>query len=140
MVPVAIVVGAKAGDWGRKPIFLAAFGVLALRGVLYTLSANPYYLVAVQCLDGIGAGTYGALFPIVVADLTRGTGRFNVSQGAVATAQGIGAALSAGLAGLIIVMVGYGAAFLTLAAIAAAGFALYLLAMPETRPAEMGRT
>ena len=69
----------------------------------------------------------------MVADLTRGTGRFNVSQGAVATAQSLGAALSATLAGLIIVSAGYSVAFFALAAIAAAGFALYLFAMPETR-------
>ena len=133
MVPVAMVVGARADHWGRKPIFLVAFGVLAVRGALYPVSDSPFYLVAVQCLDGIGAGVYGALFPIVVADLTRGTGRFNVSQGAVATAQGLGASLSAGLAGLIIVSAGYSAAFLALAAIAAVGFAGYLVLMPETR-------
>lgn len=132
MVPVAVVVGAKADVWGRKPIFLVAFGILALRGVLYTFSDNPFYLVGVQLLDGIGAGVYGALFPLVVADLTRGTGRFNVSQGAVATTQGLGAALSASLAGIIIVSAGYSTAFIALAAIAAAGFALYLFAMPET--------
>jgi MFS family permease len=132
MVPVAMLVGTKADDWGRKPIFLAGFGVLAARGVLYTLSDNPFWLVAVQCLDGVGAGIYGALFAIVVADLTRGTGRFNVSQGAVATAQGLGASVSAALAGSIIVRVDYSAAFLALAAIAGAGFALYLFVMPET--------
>lgn len=132
MVPMAVLVGTKADSFGRKPIFLAAFGVLALRGVLYTLSDNPAYLVAVQCLDGVGAGIFGALFPIVVADLTRGTGHFNAAQGAIATAQGIGAALSATLAGLIIVSAGYAAAFLVLAAIAALGFGLYLFLMPET--------
>ena len=135
MVPVALFVGARADSIGRKPIFLVAFGVLALRGVLYTFSDSPFYLVAVQCLDGVGAGIYGALFPIVVADLTRGTGRFNVAQGAVATAQGLGAALSATVAGLIIVSSGYTTAFLVLAGIAAVGFALYLFAMPETRDA-----
>jgi len=139
MVPVAVFVGAKADAIGRKPIFLTAFGVLAVRGVLYTLSDNPFYLVGVQLLDGIGAGIYGALFPLVVADLTRGTGRFNVSQGAVATAQGLGAALSATLAGVIIVSAGYSTAFLALAAIAGAGFALYLFAMPETYGYEPGR-
>jgi predicted MFS family arabinose efflux permease len=133
MVPVAIFVGAKADTIGRKPIFLAAFGVLAVRGVLYPFSANPFYLVGVQLLDGVGAGIYGALAPVVVADLTRGSGRFNVSQGAIATAQGLGAALSASLGGLIIVSAGYTTAFYVLAAIAAAGFALYLCAMPETR-------
>ena len=133
MVPVAVFVGARADTIGRKPLFLAAFGVLALRGVLYTLSSNPFWLVGVQLLDGIGAGIYGALFPVVVADLTRGTGRFNVSQGAVATAQGLGAALSATVAGLIIVGAGFSTAFLVLAAIAGGGFVLYLAIMPETR-------
>ncbi|GBU18654.1 MULTISPECIES: MFS transporter [Methylobacterium] len=136
MVPIAVFVGARADAIGRKPIFLAAFGFLALRGVLYTFSDNPFWLVTVQCLDGIGAGIYGALFPIVVADLTRGTGRFNVAQGAVATAQGLGASFSATLAGLVIVGAGFSAAFLTLAAIAAAGFVVYLTLMPETRDYE----
>lgn len=135
MVPVAVVVGHRADRWGRKPVFLVAFAVLAIRGVLYTFSDRTAYLVAVQCLDGIGAGIYGALFPLVVDDLTRGTGRFNVAQGAVATTQGLGAALSATLAGLIIVSAGYSTAFLVLAAIAAVGFCLYLFVMPETRPA-----
>jgi MFS family permease len=133
MVPVAIVVGRHAEVWGTKPIFLVAFGFLALRGALYTLSNDPWWLVGVQALDGIGAGIFGALFPVVIADLTKGSGRFNVSQGAVATAQGLGAALSATLAGSIIVAAGYSAGFLTLAAIAAAGFVLYLVAMPETK-------
>ncbi|UPG74573.1 MFS transporter (plasmid) [Roseomonas gilardii subsp. gilardii] len=133
MVPVAMLAGAKADAWGRKPLFLAAFGVLALRGLLYTVSDSPYWLLGVQLLDGVGAGIFGALFPVVVADLTRGTGRFNVSQGAIATAQGLGAAASASLAGGIIVGFGYAAAFLSLGAIAAAGFLGYLFLMPETR-------
>ncbi|WP_244646820.1 MFS transporter [Sphingomonas sp. CFBP 8760] len=133
MVPVAIVVGRNTERWGTKPIFLVAFGFLAVRGALYTVSNDPWWLVGVQALDGIGAGIFGALFPVVIADLTRGSGRFNVSQGAVATAQGLGAALSATLAGSIIVWAGYSAGFLTLAVIAATGFVLYLVAMPETK-------
>ncbi|MBP0495360.1 MFS transporter [Pararoseomonas indoligenes] len=138
MVPVAMLVGARADRWGRKPIFLAAFGVLALRGLLFPLSDHPAWLLGVQMLDGVGAGIFGALFPVVVADLTRGTGRFNVSQGAVATAQGLGAALSASLAGGVIVWAGYSPAFLVLGAIAAAGFLGYLLLMPETLPGQAG--
>lgn len=133
MVPVAVVVGRHAERWGTKPIFLVAFAFLAARGALYTVSNDPWWLVGVQALDGIGAGIFGALFPVVIADLTKGSGRFNVSQGAVATAQGLGAALSATLAGAIIVAAGYAASFLTLAAIAGGGFVLYLVAMPETK-------
>jgi MFS family permease len=132
MVPVALLVGWKADVWGRKPLLLAGFLILPLRGVLYVLSDDPYWLVAVQLLDGIGAGIFGALFPVVVKDLTQGTGRFNVSLGALSTVFGLGAALSNGLAGLVVQQAGYSAAFLTLAAVAAMALVLLLLAMPET--------
>ncbi|QNH08046.1 MFS transporter [Pseudomonas sp. B11D7D] len=133
MVPMAMLVGLKAEHWGRKPLLLAGFLILPLRGALYTLSDDPYWLVAVQLLDGVGAGLFGALFPIVVKDLTQGTGRFNVSLGALSTAFGVGAALSPGLAGLVVQSAGYDAAFMTLAGIAALAFLLLWLAMPETR-------
>jgi MFS family permease len=132
MVPVAWLVGMKADDWGRKPLLLAGFVILPVRGVLYVLSDNPWWLVSVQLLDGIGAGVFGALLPLVVKDLTAGTGRFNVSLGAISTVFGLGAALSNGLAGMVIEHAGYSAAFLTLAAIAAAAFVLLWLAVPET--------
>lgn len=141
MIPMALLVGAKADAWGRKPLFLAGLAILPVRGALYTLSDNAYWLVGVQLLDGIGAGIYGAIFPVIVADLMRGTGRFNVAQGVVITAQGIGAALSTTLAGLVVVHAGYSSAFLSLAAVAAVGFLVFLFAMHETKPpAETMRT
>ena len=136
MVPVAYLAGAKADSSGRKPIFLLGFAVLAARGFLYTLSGNPYWLVGVQLLDGVGAGVFGALFPLVVQDVTHGTGRFNVSLGAVTAATGIGASVSNLVAGWIVVAAGYDAAFAFLGALAGAGFLLYLVAMPETAPKE----
>jgi predicted MFS family arabinose efflux permease len=137
MVPMALLVGAKADAWGRKPLFLLGLLVLPIRGFLYTLSDNACWLVGVQLLDGIGAGIYGALLPIVVADLMRGTGRFNAAQGAVVTAQGIGAALSTTVAGFAVVHFGYSAAFLLLGAIAALGLLLCFFAMAETRESQM---
>jgi len=109
-----------------------ALAVLMLRGMLYPLSGNPYWLLSVQLLDGVGAGIFGALFPLVVADLTRGTGHFNISQGAIATAAGLGGALSTTAAGLIVVKAGYSAAFLFLAAVAGAGLIGFATMMPET--------
>lgn len=132
MVPMAWLVGLKADVWGRKPLLLAGFLILPLRAMLYTLSNDPYWLVAVQMLDGIGAGIFGALFPVIVKDLTQGTGRFNVSLGALSTVFGLGAALSSSLAGLVVQQAGYNAAFLTLAGVAAVALALVWLAMPET--------
>ncbi|WP_262048919.1 MFS transporter [Bradyrhizobium sp. Bra78] len=133
MVPFAMLVGARADRWGHKRFFLAALLILPLRGVLYTLSDNPFWLVGVQLLDGVGAGIFGAIFPVIVADLMRDTGRFNVAQGAVITAQSIGAALSTTLAGLVVVGAGYGAAFLTLGVVAAIGAVVCFVVLPETR-------
>lgn len=125
--------GRKAGTWGRKPLLLIAFGVLPIRGVLYTLTSNTALLVAIQVLDGIGAGIFGVVSVLVIADLTRGTGRFNLTLGAITTAVGVGAALSQVIAGSIVHHVNSHAGFLFLAAVAAAAFAILYFFMPETR-------
>ena len=89
-----------------------------------------------QLLDGVTAAVFSVMVPLVVADLTRGTGHFNLGQGIVGTSTGIGASLSATLAGYISDHFGSPSAFLGLAAIALVGLALVWLLMPETRPAE----
>jgi MFS family permease len=132
MIPTAILVGFKADTWGRRPIFLLGFAVLPIRGVLYTLTQDPYALVSIQVLDGIGAGIFGALFFIVLADLTRGTGHYNLAQGAASACWGLGAALSNSVAGLIADAAGYSATFLFLAVCAVAAFGLFWAAVPET--------
>jgi len=136
MVPVALLASRYAESWGRKPVFLVGLAVLPVRGLLYTLTVDPYLLVGIQLLDGIGAGIFGVVSVLVVADLTRGTGRFNLTQGALATGTGIGAALSNVLAGFVVKAAGFDAGFLTLAAIAGAGLLFYVAAMPETRASE----
>jgi MFS family permease len=133
MVPVALVASRLAATWGRKPVFLIGFAVLPVRGLLYCLGVNPYYLVGVQLLDGIGAGIFGVVSVLVVADLTKGTGRFNLTQGALATATGIGAGLSNLMAGFIVREAGFDAGFITLSAIAAVAAIFYAVTMPETR-------
>ena len=132
MVPTASLVG-RLANIGRKPIFLVGFGVLPIRGVLYTLNTNPFYLVSIQILDGIAGGIFGVLSVLVIADLTKGTGRFNLTQGALNTAIGIGAGLSNLMAGFIVQKAGYNIAFLTLAAIAAVATAVFWFFVPETK-------
>ena len=88
-----------------------------------------------QLLDGVGAGFYQALTPLVIADVMRGTGRYNLAQGAVATTQGVGASISALAAGEVTDHFGYSVSFLFLAAAAAVAWAVFALFMPETRDA-----
>jgi MFS family permease len=135
MLPIAVLVGHTADSWGRKPLFLVGFGILPIRAVLYTLSDNSAWLIGVQLLDGVGAGIYGALTPLLVADLMRGTGRYNLAQGAVATFQGIGASTSGLAAGIVVQHFGYDAAFLTSGGAATVAATVLALAMPETAPA-----
>jgi MFS family permease len=137
-VPIALLVGSRADSWGRKPLLLAAFAALPLRGVLYTVSDNAVFLVAVHALDGIGLGILDALIALILADIMRGTGRYNVARGVVGTVQGIGGSLSNVVAGVIVFTAGYAVAFLTLAAVAVSAFIFMLAAMPET--AEKGLT
>ncbi len=132
MLPIALLVGRTADTWGRKPLFLIGFAVLPIRAVLYTLSDNSFWLIGVQLLDGIGAGIFGALTPLVIADIMRGTGRYNLAQGVIATVQGIGASLSGLTAGLVVDRYGYTVTFLTLGAIAAVALIVFAIGMRET--------
>lgn len=96
---------------------MIGFAVLPIRALLYTFSDSAPWLIGVQLLDGIGAGIFGAITPLVIADLMRGTGRYNLAQGAVATVQGVGASLSGLAAGVIVDHLGYSTAFLTFGAL-----------------------
>ena len=92
-------IGRRAQIWGRRPLLLIGFAALPIRGILFASVTNPELLVVVQLLDGVTAAVFSVMVPLVVADLTRGTGRFNLGQGIVGTFVGIGASLCATLAG-----------------------------------------
>ncbi len=130
---VAALSGRLAAKIGRKPLFLFAFAMRTLRGVLYTLSDQPAALIAVQCMDGLGAGVIGVVAVLIFADLTKGTGRFNAAQGAVATAEGLGTFLSNAMSGFLATRFGMTPTFLVLACIAAVSFVVFAAFMPETR-------
>ena len=139
IVPQAIValmspsVGRKAQQWGRRPLLLMGFAALAIRGVMFATVHDPYLLVAVQVFDGVTAAVFGVMVPLIVADVAFGSGHFNLAQGIVGTATGIGASLSTVLAGYVSDKFGSSVAFTGLAGVAAVGLALVWLAMPETR-------
>ena len=133
IVPQAIValtspsVGRKAQQWGRRPLLLLGFAALAIRGALFATVRDPYLLVAVQVFDGITAAVFSVMIPLIVADVAFGSGHFNLAQGIVGTATGIGAALSTVLGGYVSDKFGSGIAFSGLAAVAAMGLRLDLV-------------
>lgn len=132
MLPMALFAGHYAQKWGRKPVLLIAFAILPVRACLYVVSDNPAWLIGVQLLDGVGAGLVGVLTPLIVSDLTRATGHYNLALGLIMSAQGVGGAISGLAAGAVVDRLGYPPAFMSLGL--AAGVATVALAMffPET--------
>jgi predicted MFS family arabinose efflux permease len=139
IVPQAIValvspsVGSIAQAWGRRPLLLIGFGALAIRGLLFATVSDPYFLVAVQVFDGVTAAVFAVMVPLIVADVAFGSGHFNLAQGIVGTATGIGASLSTVLAGYVSDKFGSSIAFTGLSCVAVLGFFSIVLLMPETR-------
>ncbi len=128
----AAFVGRLAARRGRRNLLLLGFSALILRGTLYTIVRGDAALIAVQLLDGLANVIFGVVSALVIADRTRGTGRFNLAQGALGAAVGIGAALSNTFGGLLIQHLSYNASFLGLAGVGALAFTVLLFAFPET--------
>jgi MFS family permease len=134
----APAIGRFANVHGRKPLLLLGFGVLPIRALLYTLTHNSGSLIAIQLLDGVANAIFGVVSILVVADRTRATGRFNLVQGSLATAVGLGAAFSTTFGGKLIQHFSYRTSFLALGAIATLAFGLLWTAIPETLPSRNG--
>ena len=134
-------VGRTANSWGRRPLLLVGLGAVPIRSGLFAFTADPTLLVLIQMLDGLTAATLGVLTTLVIADLTKGTGRFNLAQGLVGTFSGVGASLSTSVSGFVVERFGQTSGFLTVTAIALIAIAVLWAFMPETNasaPRESG--
>jgi len=142
VVPQLVVAGCApwagrlADRWGRRPLLILCFAALVLRALLFAAVTNPYLVIAIQLLDGICATVLGVLLPLVVADIMRGSGRFNLGLGVVGSAVGIGAALSTAMAGYGMDHFGSTATFCGLGFLAFCGAAAVCFLLPETSPRE----
>ncbi|MBV9703157.1 MAG: MFS transporter [Methylobacteriaceae bacterium] len=137
-IPAAMLVSAKADAWGRRPLLLAACAALPLRGLIFAAATDPRLLVLAQVLDGFGGGMLDTLLPLILADIMRGTGRYNLARGILSTVQGIGGSVSNGIAGMLVARAGYGPAFVVLSGAGAGALVLAFRQFVESRPAERG--
>jgi predicted MFS family arabinose efflux permease len=134
MIAVAPL-ASKLAERGRKRLFLVAFLLVPVRALLFAVIDNKYALISLQVIDGLGAGIYGVLLIVMMADLGRGTGHFNLLQGTTYSAVGLGMALSNVLGGFVVKQAGYSAAFMTLAGVGtlATVFFGYFVQEPRAR-------
>ena len=128
-------VGRTAGSRGRRPLLLIGLGALPIRAACFALVHDPLLLIAVQVLDGISAAVIGVLTPLVIADITKGTGRYNLGQGIVGTFSGIGAAVSTTLSGYVAQTFGGAAGFYFILTVALTAVVACWAFMPETKGA-----
>jgi MFS family permease len=135
---VVAILAPWIGYWsellGRKPLLLIGFAVEAVRVLLFTLTADPWYMTAIQALDGITGAIFTVLTILVVTDLTARTGRFNLAQGMLGTLMGIATASSTGILGFVTQHFGDASGLFTMALVTIAGMALLWTFLPETRP------
>lgn len=133
MAIIAFTLSFIINSIGRKPIFIIAFLILPIRAILYTLATDSYYLLAIQLLDGIGAGIFGVIAVVTVSDIAKGTGRFNLSQGLIALSTSIGAGMSNIVGGYVAKVLGFNNGFMMLGMVAVVGLLFYAIFMPETK-------
>jgi len=133
VVAIAPAVGRRAESWGRRPLLVLCLVALAVRCACFSATSEPALVIAIKLLDGISAATRAVLVPLVLADVMRGTGHYNLAQGVVGAAVGIGASLSTAVAGYISDHAGTSSTFLFMAGAAATGLLLVIAVMPETR-------
>jgi MFS family permease len=132
MVFVAAIAGKKA-DKGRKNLMMIAFLLLPVRALLFSFISNPVMLTFFQLLDGVGAGIFGVVSILMMADLSKGTGHFNLLQGVVYSSMGLGAALSSIYAGFLVRSWGYNIGFASLAVTGLLASLFFFFFIKETK-------
>jgi MFS family permease len=131
--------GRTAATWGRRPLLLLGLAAVPIRSGLFALTTDPILLVIIQTLDGFSGATLGVLTALIVADLTDGTGRFNLAQGLVGTFSGVGASLSALITGAVTQRFGYAAGLLSVTVVGLMAVVVVWEFMPETKPPALSR-
>jgi MFS family permease len=129
-------VGYHSESKGRKPLLLIGFALEPVRAALLAFTANYGFLIVAQLLSGVTGAIIGVLTVIVIADLTAGTGRFNLAQGAVGAMIGIAASISTSATGFLFQGVGPLQGFIVIAAVAGAATGLIWIFVSETKPSD----
>jgi MFS family permease len=129
-------VGYHSEKRGRKPLLLIGFAVEPLRAALLAFTSSYPFLVVAQLLSGVTGAIIGVLTVLVITDLTTGTGRFNLAQGAVGAMTGLAASLSTIATGYLFQTIGNTGGFLAITAVAGAATGLIAIFVAETKPSD----
>jgi len=136
MIPTSLLAGRYVKDFGRKPVLALAFLILPLRIFLYLSTTNVYALLAIQALDGIGAGIYGVLIALVCSDLAAKGGGLNSFMGLAQTSAALAGVAAPLVQGYLTQHYGFPSTFIFFGAIACVAAGIYIVFFPETKAAK----
>lgn len=111
---------------GYWTVLVISFAALPLRGLLAATLTQPWGVLPVQALDGIGAGMLGVGAAGLATRMLDGTGRVNAGQGALGAISGLGGAMSPALGGWLVQAFGYPIAFITMGSLSLGALALWV--------------
>jgi MFS family permease len=124
--------GTLADRYGRRPLLIVAWAVIALRLAIAAGAPTPGQVVANQALDGLANGLFAVLAAAWVTDRLGGARRAGEAQAIVGTALVFGSALGPYLSALWVKALGCRGLFGVLAGVGAAATLLVLVAVPES--------
>lgn len=134
MIPVAIWTAGRIDRVGYWRLIMLALLVMPVRAALAASSAAPLMMVPVQILDGVAAGVLGVVVPSFIVVLLRGNGHVNAGQSVVMLMQGVGAAMSPALTGMIAGHYSFATAFSVLSVIALTALLIWWRYAPLLSP------
>ncbi len=135
MVAWMIVVwpaGWLADRWGRKPLLIAGWTIMAVRLALVANIKDPAWIVANQALDGLGNGLFAVVAASWVTDRLADPRRSGEAQVIVGSCLVLGSAIGPAVAGLVVGRLGYPGLFWALAGVGAVATAIVVTLVPET--------
>ena len=124
--------GWLADRWGRKPLLIAGWTIMAVRLGLVSLVQSPWLAVANQALDGLGNGLFAVLAAAWVTDRLADPRRSGEAQVIVGSCLVLGSALGPAVAGFLVGPLGYRGLFAALAGVGAVATAIVVFFVPET--------
>lgn len=124
--------GWLADRWGRKPLLIAGWAIMAVRLALVAVIYNPWLAVANQALDGLGNGLFAVLAAAWVTDRLADPKRSGEAQVIVGSCLVLGSALGPAASGFLVGPLGYRGLFAVLAAVGALATVIVAAFVPET--------